>query len=107
MKPKSRTSYRDPDVVALIAAGGGLQDPRSLVINQARKLNALYRQFEGGTSTPLERLKQLASLKGFEVAPMLLDGRHDMLACFARSSASFLMKDLACSSSLLSFKNIA
>ncbi len=77
MKPKSRTSYRDPDVVELIAAGGGLQDPRSLVINQARKLNALYRQFEGGTSTPLERLKQLASLKGFEVAPMLLDGRHD------------------------------
>jgi len=77
MKPKSRTSYRDPDVEALIAAGGGLQDPRSLVINQARRLNALYRQFEGGTSTPLERLKQLASLKGFEVAPMLLDGRHD------------------------------
>jgi Zn-dependent peptidase ImmA (M78 family) len=77
MKPSSRTSYPDPDVVALIAAGGGLQDPRSLVINQARRLNALYRQFEGGTSTPLERLKQLASLKGFEVAPMLLDGRHD------------------------------
>ena len=77
MKPKSRTSYRDPDVEALIAAGGGLQDPRSLVINQARRLNALYRQFEGGASTPLERLKQLASLKGFEVAPMLLDGRHD------------------------------
>ena len=77
MKPKSRTSYRDPDVIALIAAGGELQDPRSLVLNQARKLNALYRQFEGGTSTPLERLKQLASLKGFEVAPMLLDGRHD------------------------------
>lgn len=77
MKPKSRTSYRDPDVVALIAARGGLQDPRSLVINQARRLNALHRQFEGGTSTPLERLKQLASLKGFEVAPMLLDGRHD------------------------------
>ena len=47
------------------------------MINQARKLNALYRQFEGGTSTPLERLKQLASLKGFEVSPMLLDGRHD------------------------------
>lgn len=77
MKVKSRTSYRDPDVVALIAAGGGLQDPRSLVTNQARKLNALYRQFESGTSTPLERLTQLASLKGFEVAPMLLDGRHD------------------------------
>jgi Zn-dependent peptidase ImmA (M78 family) len=77
MKVKSRTSYRDPDVVALIAAGGGLQDPRSLVINQARKLNALYRQFESGTSTPLERLTQLASIKGFEVAPMLLDGRHD------------------------------
>ncbi len=77
MKTKSRTSYRDPDVVALIAAGGGLQDPRSLVINQARKLNALYRQFDGGTSTPFERLKQLASIKGFEVSPMLLDGRHD------------------------------
>ena len=77
MKVKSRTSYRDPDVVALIAAGGGLQDPRSLVVNQARKLNALYRQFESGTSTPLERLTQLASIKGFEVAPMLLDGSHD------------------------------
>ncbi len=77
MKAKSRTSYRDPDVVALIAAGGGLQDPRSLVVNQARKLNALYRQFESGTSTPLESLTQLASIKGFDVAPMLLDGSHD------------------------------
>jgi Zn-dependent peptidase ImmA (M78 family) len=77
MKSKSRTSHRDPDVLALIAAGGGLSDPSSLVINQARKLNALYRRFESGTSQPVERLVQLASLKGFEVAPMLLDGRHD------------------------------
>ena len=26
---------------------------------------------------PLERLKQIASLKGFEMAPMLLDGPHE------------------------------
>jgi Zn-dependent peptidase ImmA (M78 family) len=77
MKSKSLTSHRDPDVPALIAAGGWLSDPRSLVINQARKLDALYCRFECGTSQPIERLVQLASLKGFEVAPMLLDGRHD------------------------------
>ena len=77
MTAKNRTSYRDPDVVALIAAGGGLQDPRSLVINQARDLNALHRRFESGTSTPLERLNQLASLRGFKVFPMSFDGRHD------------------------------
>lgn len=72
-----KAAHRDPDVGALIAAGGGLLDPRSLVINQARKLNALYRQFDSGTSRPFERLKQLASLRGFAVAPMQLDGRHD------------------------------
>lgn len=77
MKPKRRTTHRDPDVIALIAAGGGLLDPRSLVINQARKLNALYRKFDSGTSKPFDRLVQLASLKGFAVAPMQLDGRYD------------------------------
>ena len=92
MKPKSRTSYRDPDVVALIAAGGGLLDPRSLVINEARKLNASYRRFDSGTSGPFERLKQLASLRGFSVEPMLLDGSHD-----TQRDAVVLMADAATS----------
>jgi Zn-dependent peptidase ImmA (M78 family) len=77
MKSKKRNIHHDPDVLALIVAGGGLADPRSLVINQAHKLNALYRQFDGATSEPFERLIQLSSLRGFAVGPMELNGRHD------------------------------
>jgi Zn-dependent peptidase ImmA (M78 family) len=71
MSPRRRGAPRDPDIVALIEAAGGLADPRSLVINQARDLNRRYREWCAGSSSPLERLKQLASLRGFKVEEMV------------------------------------
>lgn len=70
-------SYSDPDLVALIRASGGLADPRSLILTQARRLNQLYRRFESGGSTPFERLTQIASLRGLDVAPMNLERRSN------------------------------
>jgi hypothetical protein len=71
---RSRTERRrDPDVVALVEAGGGLSDARSLVLTQARKLNASYRRFESSGNTPLERLKFIASLQGLTLEPMNIE----------------------------------
>jgi Zn-dependent peptidase ImmA (M78 family) len=88
MSPRRRTTHRDPDVVALVEAGGGLYDARTLVVNQARQLNNLYRKFENGGSSPFERLIQLASLRGFTVSPMSSAGRSD-----PRRDAVVLMAD--------------
>ncbi|MGA2047277.1 MAG: ImmA/IrrE family metallo-endopeptidase [Terracidiphilus sp.] len=65
----------DPDVQALIDAGGGLQDPRSLVLSQARKLVALYTRFESSGVEPRERLMHLASLNGLTVESMSIERR--------------------------------
>jgi hypothetical protein len=71
---RNRTEKRrDPDVVALVEAGGGLSDARSLVLNQARKLNASYRRFESCGNTTMERLKFIASLQGLTLAPMNIE----------------------------------
>jgi IrrE N-terminal-like domain len=67
---------------------GGLYDARTLVVNQARQLNDLYRKFEKGGSSPFDRLSQLASLRGFTVAPMSSNGRFD-----PRRDAVVLMAD--------------
>jgi len=76
---RGRTARRrDPDVVALVDAAGGLSDARSLVLTQARKLNASYRRFESSGNTPLERLKFIASLQGLTLAPMNVErSRHE------------------------------
>ena len=69
---------RDPDVEALVKAGGGLSDARSLVLTQARTLNASYRRFESSGNTPMERLKFIASLQGLTLAPMNIErSRHE------------------------------
>jgi Zn-dependent peptidase ImmA (M78 family) len=70
MRRSQTERKRDPDVVALVEAGGGLSDARSLVLTQARKLNASYRRFESTGNTPMERLKFIASLQGLTLAPM-------------------------------------
>ena len=70
-------SYSDPDVVALIRAGGGLADPRSLVLTQADRLNEQYRTFDSSGVVPFARLVQLASMKGLEVIPMDTERRRN------------------------------
>src|SRR5690242_20586610 len=62
--------YSDPDVVSLIGAAGGLVDPRSAVVTQARRLNDQYRALGGNRQDPWERILILASMSGFEVKPM-------------------------------------
>ena len=76
---RSRSERRlDPDVEALVEAGGGLSDARSLVLTQARTLNASYRRFESSGNTPMERLKFIASLQGLTLAPMNIErSRHE------------------------------
>jgi len=69
--------YSDPDVLALIRAGGGLADPRSLVLNQATRLVEKYRVFEHSRVTPRERLVHLASMVGLTIVPMSLERRKD------------------------------
>jgi|GraSoi2013_100cm_1033763.scaffolds.fasta_scaffold34075_3 hypothetical protein len=65
--------YSDPDVISLIRATGGLVDPRSAVINQARKLNQEYRSYEGGPSDPFKRLEIIASLGGLTISQMNIE----------------------------------
>jgi Zn-dependent peptidase ImmA (M78 family) len=67
--------YSDPDVISLIRATGELVDPRSAVVNQARRLNQEYRSYEGGASNPFKRLEIIASLRGFTVSPMNIEQR--------------------------------
>jgi hypothetical protein len=62
--------YSDPDVISLIRATGELVDPRSAVINQARRLNQQYKSYEGGPSDPFKRLEIIASLTGLTISPM-------------------------------------
>ena len=69
--------YSDPDVVALIRASGGLADPRSLILTQARRLNEKYRKFDAPGVAPRERLQHLASLVGLEIVPMSLERRKE------------------------------
>ena len=55
-----------------------LSDARSLVLTQARKLNASYRRFESSGNAPMERLKFIASLQGLTLAPMNIErSRHE------------------------------
>jgi len=70
-------SYSDPDLVDLVRKGGGLADPRSLVLTQVRRLNELYRRFDSDSASPFERLKHIASLCGLDVLPMELVGRSE------------------------------
>jgi len=65
--------YSDPDVLALTAETGELVDPRSAVLNQARRVNAEYRSHDPGFSDPLQRIKIIASLRGLRVAPMSIE----------------------------------
>ena len=62
--------YTDPDVISLIRETGQLVDPRSAVVNQARRLNSDYRALGGDGQDPMQRLKILASLRGLEIAEM-------------------------------------
>lgn len=62
--------YSDPDILSLIQESGGLVDPRSAVIHQARKLLKTLREFPGVPTDPFERLRILASLKGIKIFPM-------------------------------------
>lgn len=86
-----KTERRDPDVVALVEAGGGLSDVRSLVLTQARKLNASYRRFESSGNTPMERLRFIASLQGLTLAPMNIERskyeRRDAVVILTGASA--------------------
>jgi Zn-dependent peptidase ImmA (M78 family) len=67
--------YSDPDVISLIRATGELVDPRSAVVNQARKLNGEYRSYGGDPANPLKRLEIMASISGLTLAPMNLERR--------------------------------
>ena len=73
-----RGRHRDPDVIKLEEAAGGLVDARSLVVNQARRLNEKYRLFEDGGVTRLQRLICMAGLVGIQVSKAnLSQGEHD------------------------------
>jgi Zn-dependent peptidase ImmA (M78 family) len=68
--------YSDPDVISLIRATGELVDPRSAVVNQARKLNCEYRSYDGDQASPMKRLEIIASLCGLTISPMNIERRR-------------------------------
>jgi Zn-dependent peptidase ImmA (M78 family) len=68
--------YSDPDVISLIRATGQLVDPRSAVVNQARKLNHEYRSYDGAKVSPLKRLELIASICGLTMSPMNIEPRR-------------------------------
>jgi Zn-dependent peptidase ImmA (M78 family) len=68
--------YSDPDVLSLIRATGELVDPRSAVVNQARRLNHEYRSYDGGKVAALKRLEIIASLCGLTISPMNIEQRR-------------------------------
>lgn len=68
--------YSDPDVLSLIQAAGKLVDPRSAVLNQARRVNAEYRSHDATFTDPLQRIKIIASLAGIQVKPMNIERRR-------------------------------
>jgi Zn-dependent peptidase ImmA (M78 family) len=69
--------YSDPDVISLIRATGELVDPRSAVVNQARKLNCQYRSYDGDQASPMKRLEIIASLCGLTISPMDIERRRN------------------------------
>ena len=68
--------YSDPDVISLIRATGELVDPRSAVVNQARKLNCEYRSYDGDQASPMKRLEIIASLCGLTISSMNIERRR-------------------------------
>lgn len=68
--------YSDPDVISLIRATGELVDPRSAVVNQARKLNSEYCSYDGDQASPMKRLEIIASLCGLTITPMNIERRR-------------------------------
>lgn len=66
-------AYSDPDVISLIRATGSLVDPRSAVTHQARTLNARFRSFDSASTSAFERIKIMASFRGLDVEPMILE----------------------------------
>lgn len=75
MGSSKRTKFRDPDIAGLVEASGGKREPRDLIIREARKLTAEFRAWSNDRIQPLERIKVLASLRGFRVFPM--QAHHD------------------------------
>lgn len=65
--------YSDPDVISLIRATGGLVDPRSSVLHQARTLSAKLKRFDAVPTNAIERMKILASMKGITVEAMTVE----------------------------------
>lgn len=69
--------YSDPDVISLIKATGGLVDPRSSLLTQARKRLLTLSRFQDIPKDPIERLTILASICGIaEVVPMNIEQRR-------------------------------
>jgi hypothetical protein len=62
--------YTDPDIISLIRETGELIDPRSAVLNLARRLNSEFQALGGTQCPPLERLKMIASLRGLILSEM-------------------------------------
>jgi Zn-dependent peptidase ImmA (M78 family) len=72
VKVAGRT-YSDPDIISLIRETGQLVDPRASVVTQARRLNEMLEQWNGGDDElldPMKRLEILASLRGLTIAKM-------------------------------------
>ena len=67
--------YSDPDVISLINATGEFIDPRSAVLNQARKASADYKALGGNFDDPLGRVMIIASILGMKTVPMNVEQR--------------------------------
>jgi Zn-dependent peptidase ImmA (M78 family) len=68
--------YTDPDIISLIKATGGLIDPRSAVIHQARTLSANLKRFDAIPESAMQRMTILASLRGITVEAMNVERQH-------------------------------
>jgi Zn-dependent peptidase ImmA (M78 family) len=62
--------YTDPDIISLIKATGGLVDPRSAMVHQARRLNATLKHFDAIPGSAIQRMTILASMRGMTVRPI-------------------------------------
>jgi Zn-dependent peptidase ImmA (M78 family) len=63
--------YSDPDVISLIRETGGLIDPRSAVLTQARRCLKIIKGFHNIPADPIARLRIVASVCGIaDVASM-------------------------------------
>jgi Zn-dependent peptidase ImmA (M78 family) len=65
--------YSDPDIISLCRQSGELIDPRSTIVNMARRLTEKANCFSGLPNDPLERLKIVASLNRIKILPMDMD----------------------------------